>query len=77
MGLPCPFLRDSQCSAYEHRPFACRTHVTLDDDDLLCKLRPGQTVPMPYANTKRPWALFLGLQPGEILADIREFFPAG
>lgn len=76
VGTPCPFLKNSTCSVYEHRPFACRTHVTLDDDNLLCRLRPGQTVPMPYANTRRIWALFLGLQPGEILADVREFFAA-
>ena len=73
LGTPCPFLKQGECSVYEHRPFACRTHLSLDDDDLLCQLIEGVDVPVPYANATMPYGVFLAAQPNEQLADIREF----
>lgn len=35
-GTPCPFLKDNQCSIYEHRPISCRMHVTLADSAFFC-----------------------------------------
>jgi Fe-S-cluster containining protein len=77
VGLPCPFLEEGECSIYEHRPFGCRTHLSLDDDDLLCWRIEGVEVTVPYADARMVYAVFLGAQPNEAVADIREFFPAG
>lgn len=70
-----PFLVDSACSIYAHRPMVCRTLLNLDDDDLLCRLVPGVDVPVPYADATRLKALYLAAQPNAELADIRAFFP--
>jgi hypothetical protein len=75
IGQPCPFLSGSECSIYDSRPFACRVHVSLDDDAFLCRLVPGLDVPAPYVNTTQVRGIFIGSQPGETLADLREFFP--
>jgi Fe-S-cluster containining protein len=74
-GEPCPFLADGACSIYAHRPLACRVLLNLDDDDLLCRLVPGVSVPVPYADATTFKALSLMAQPNAELADIREFFP--
>lgn len=74
-GTPCPFLRDSACSIYAHRPTACRTLLNLDDDALLCELVEGVEVPVPYADARQIKSYFLALQPSATLADIRAFFP--
>lgn len=71
---PCPFLRDGECSIYEHRPLACRTHLNLDEDDFLCRLRPGMEVEVPYADATLLKAAFVDLQPAARWADIRAFF---
>lgn len=72
---PCPFLVASACSIYEVRPVACRLLLNLDDDALLCRLIPGQTVPVPYANSDQLKTLYLLAQVASPLADIRDFFP--
>jgi Fe-S-cluster containining protein len=72
---PCPFLADGACSVYASRPFACRTHLTLDDDELLCRLIEGIDVPVPYADARALWPVHLSAHAGERLADVREFFP--
>jgi Fe-S-cluster containining protein len=80
VGLPCPFLKPvgagAECTIYAHRPFACRTHLSLDDDDLLCRLDEAHQVPVPRADTRLVVGYFLAAQPGAVLADIRQFFPA-
>jgi Fe-S-cluster containining protein len=73
VGLPCPFLQGDECGIYDRRPFSCRVHVSLDDDDLLCRLVPGHA---PYADTRQVQAIFMAAQRGETMADIREFFPS-
>lgn len=75
-GTPCPFLVDSACSIYAHRPLACRQLINVDDDDLLCRLVPGTAVTVPYLDLR-------DLQMGAIsalgvrmrIADIRDWFP--
>lgn len=74
IGVPCPFLKDQRCSVYEHRPNACRTHFSLDVDDLLCRLIPGASVPLPLADTRPLQVMILSAQPTAVLADIRDFF---
>jgi hypothetical protein len=72
---PCPFLAEGSCSIYAARPMTCRLLLNLDDDDLLCRLVPGQKVPVPYANSHQLGSLYLMAQPAADLADIRDFFP--
>jgi Fe-S-cluster containining protein len=36
-GKPCPFLKDSSCSIYNVRPFACRNHVSFDITNYWCQ----------------------------------------
>lgn len=72
---PCPFLGNDACSIYEVRPMACRLLLNLDDDALLCELIPGQTVPVPYANSDQLKMLYLMANVASPLADIRDFFP--
>lgn len=72
---PCTFLRDGVCSIYEHRPFACRTYVSLDADALLCELIPGESVPVPNLDmTSFQWA-YVQICGGAKMADIRQYFP--
>lgn len=73
--LPCTFLKDGRCGIYEHRPFACRVHFNLDDDDLLCRLLPGMPVPVPYLNVMPLQQAYVEICDPEGLADIRQFFP--
>lgn len=75
-GGTCPFLVNSACSIYEHRPFGCRIHLNLDDDSLLCQRIDGVDTDVPLANNMLLKAYYLGLQPSARLADIRHFFPA-
>jgi len=77
-GIPCPFLRESQCSIYHVRPFACRAHYSMDKDNLLCKIVPGETIRSPTVNTSQFSLLHALAHVAENemhLADIREFFP--
>lgn len=78
-GDPCPFLdSDSKCSIYNSRPFACREQINLDRDDLLCRLVPGATVPVPYLDvTTSKVAYIAAFGMNRKMADIRYFFPRG
>lgn len=51
-GVPCVFLREGECSIYESRPLACRLHINMDDDDLLCRLVESveKSPRVPYLN---------------------------
>lgn len=78
---PCPFLRDGECSIYEHRPMTCRTHLSLFQDDSLCRLREDKLVEGPYYDGTELRVLIgmVGdLRPGHApkMADVREWFPA-
>ena len=71
---PCPFLKEARCSIYEHRPLACRTHLNMDADDLLCELIPGTIVPVPLADSTQFMVLYALICGPEPLGDIRDFF---
>jgi hypothetical protein len=74
---PCTFLKGGQCSIYANRPAVCRSHFNMDRDDLLCRLVEGQSVPVPYADT-RPFAMLSVAIGGEkgAWADLRQWFPS-
>lgn len=72
---PCPFLEDGKCSIYNDRPTVCRTHLNMDVDDLLCRLVPGQDVPVPYYDS-RAFVLASVMIEQDIAqwADVRQWF---
>lgn len=79
-ATPCPFLRETECSIYEHRPLTCRTHFNFDIDEYWCRFengdKPGAAVPN-YDLTPLHRACFAassrhGEEP--VVADIRDFF---
>lgn len=77
-GVPCSFLKEGSCSIYRHRPLACRLHLNMDEDDLLCQLVEGEGVRVPYLNmTAHHVAAVVALGMGQPIADIREWFPRG
>lgn len=75
---PCPSLKDSLCSIYEHRPLACRKNHNLDVDDLFCRL----DLPLGYRHqvlraSDDAAMLVYGssLTENMRVADIRDWFP--
>lgn len=77
-GVACRFLVNGACSIYAERPLACRMHVIVDRDNLLCEIVPGQKIRVPMLDTKEvDWAISNAWGgPLEMkYADIREFFP--
>lgn len=76
-GKPCPFLDNGRCSIYEHRPLACRHLISMDRDDLLCRLVPGARITVPYVNTTaEQFAYLLAMGGHSRIADIRDWFPS-
>lgn len=75
VGGPCPFLVEEECSVYDARPVACRTHVSLADSALLCQIVPGHPARVPYADSTKIHGYALLLQLDQVVADIRDFFP--
>ena len=76
-GVPCTFLVDNQCSIYANRPMACRYQFSVDDDDLLCRLVPGQPIRVPYLNLQGEQAAYASAMGYNArMADIRDWFPA-
>lgn len=76
-GTPCVFLRGTACSIYGVRPLACRLLISVDDDALLCRLVPGETITAPYIDTRMQRMAYVGAMAGQghRWADIRDWFP--
>lgn len=77
-GQPCPFLESDRCGIYSFRPMACRQQINMDDDELMCKLVEGESIPVPYLNQQMAQAaqpLLWGEKTRS--ADIRDWFPKG
>lgn len=77
-GVPCTFLRGGDCSIYEHRPIACRLHISVASDALLCRLVEGVEIEVPYIdarNEQQAYAMAFPIERSR-LADIRDWFPA-
>ena len=77
---PCPFLKDNECSIYDVRPLACRTHFNMDVDAELCRLDMGANGVPLYKTTDLDLMGLHAVANGNpyrvVVADIREFFPA-
>ena len=75
---PCPFLVESDCSIYEHRPFACRKHHSLDVDALFCQLDmpPEFAASVPRVSPNMALLAYAAaVMPSMGMADIRDWFP--
>ena len=79
-GVACTFLVNDRCSIYEHRPLACRLHISMSEDALRCRLVPGRTIRAPYIDARPEQALHAKVFGTNVdtltLADIRDWFPA-
>ena len=79
-GLPCPFLWNNECTIYQHRPYACRKHLTLDASAYWCQPDRANTATLILAKfSKVEEAIaWLAHESGERqITDIRNFFPSG
>lgn len=77
---PCTFLKDGECSIYEHRPLACRIHFNVDVDNLMCQLTPPYTAPVPNLNTaafNMAYVAIANTRGKPKMADLRDYFPRG
>lgn len=76
IGTPCTFLKSNTCSIYQVRPLICRTHMSMDVDDLLCRLHgDGTSIPVPYVNNLEIMMTAFEIT-GPQYADIRQWFPS-
>lgn len=76
-ATPCTFLMDKRCSIYAHRPAVCRTHLNLDQDNLLCQLIEGVAVPVPFVDTRLFMFTSVFIGGSGTWADLRQWFPSG
>jgi len=81
-ATPCTFLRNDECTIYEHRPMTCRSHFSFDRDNYWCRHenweKPGAAIPKPNFTILRDAYMAASARKGErpVFADIRDFFPA-
>lgn len=81
-STPCPFLHNSECSIYEHRPIACRSYVNMDVDNLLCDFvnwdlarnKKSESVGIPMLGHGPIMDAYVYVCSGEKGADIRDYF---
>lgn len=74
-GSACPMLVDGACSIYANRPMACRQLINLDVDEMLCEIIPGESVPVPYADSTQIDVCFAAHTGQETWRDLRDWFP--
>lgn len=74
--VPCPFLKNGKCSAYDQRPLVCRLLIVLSDSAHYCN------TDIPSAESHVTSINLTQLQEGYVMAylneawaDIRDFFP--
>lgn len=77
-GVPCPFLKDSACSVYEHRPFACRAHYSFADTAYWChpdRSNAGEFSQLESGGATLAYQEVVEKSRLHGFADIRDFFP--
>jgi len=75
-GIPCPFLVDERCSIYEHRPLACRMHVSFYSNAYWCHPERNLSHPAPMVKFEGLTEALskIGARQKFFFADIRDFF---
>ena len=78
---PCPFLKQGECSIYEHRPLTCRMHMNFDVDNYWCLhenwQKPEAEIPRPTIQPLIDAYHTVISSVAPIMGDIRDFFPNG
>src|ERR1700675_1490529 len=77
-GQPCPFLKDSSCSIYDARPFACRKHVSFDTTNYWCQPERSHQKELPmirFDGAEEAFFNVTGRTTHGVFGDIRDFFP--
>ena len=78
---PCPFLKNEECSIYEHRPLTCRMHLNFDIDNYWCLHEnwndADAAIPRPNINPLMDAYHQLASKTQPVVADIRDYFPYG
>lgn len=78
-GIPCPFLKNNECSIYNNRPLACRYHHNLSFSSEMCDpaIMPEQTC-IPRINMPKFEVMLVRIFGGDgKMGDIRDYFPTG
>lgn len=75
--VPCPFLKDSECSIYSIRPMHCRLHNSLAQTSELCNVYEYPDAHIPSYYSTGFWDLFAKVMRVDKIefADLREWFP--
>lgn len=72
--IPCPFLGpDHECTVYDARPLACRTHHSIADDAEACDVFEGRA-DVPAFDLRFLDEGAVPVLAEEVFADIREWF---
>ena len=78
IGVPCPFLKDGECSVYDARPFMCRQHLSFDESAYWCQPERSASVKLSlvsFGGATQAYADLVGSSRLRGVADIRDFFP--
>jgi Fe-S-cluster containining protein len=73
-GVACPFLKNEECSIYDHRPFACRRHVALHATPFWCapeRCNDIKVSQVRFSELEDAFKRLLGFTP---IVDIRQVF---
>jgi Fe-S-cluster containining protein len=73
-GVPCPLLKDGECSIYPDRPFACRRHVVFFATAYWCDVDRCNTIIAPQMRVTELETGFKQLLGNSPLVDIRQMF---
>lgn len=74
-GKACSFLDNGVCSIYEHRPLACRVHMSMGASSAACEM--DQTRTLPLLNLSELDKAYAMISATLHMADIRAYFPHG
>jgi hypothetical protein len=77
-GVPCPFLVDDECSAYETRPYVCRAHYSFDASAYWChpeRSCKGEMSLLQMGGARQAYNDIVTSSVLRGFADIRDFFP--
>ena len=79
---PCPFLRNQECSIYEHRPLSCSTHVNFEPTNEVCSFQHDGTENALLIDRERSFPAVLktlsslGGEEGSRICEIRDYIVA-
>jgi len=77
MKVPCPFLSKGECTIYESRPSACRTHFNVSKFPQVCNLEEFKDRDVPNLDMRDLWITeaMICYKLKATMGDIRLYFP--